>query len=273
MALEGSDDAKAQVPLVAAIAAACGTEVIVAHVHVTPLAAAMVGEHEAERSGIESRAAAKRLVAQAEAALAAENVRARGVVLAREQTVGRQIVDLALDEQAGLIAVGPHTGEGWSSRILGSTAQEVIRRAHCPVLIVPRDAPPRQIRRLLLVADATAAGRRALLAVCALARRLRTSLTVVAIHEGLYVTAGEPETLADVYAAAARGLGVRDVDRRAFSTLAAGTPQAVGETTSEVAADLVAIGAHDSSALERILLGTQTEQVVAASRRPVLVVR
>lgn len=46
------------------------------------------------------------------------------------------IVQIAEDEDADLIVVGTHGRTGLSRMIMGSVAEEVVRKAHCPVIAV-----------------------------------------------------------------------------------------------------------------------------------------
>lgn len=46
------------------------------------------------------------------------------------------IIKTAVDEGADLIVVGTHGRTGLSRMIMGSVAEEVVRKAHCPVIAV-----------------------------------------------------------------------------------------------------------------------------------------
>jgi nucleotide-binding universal stress UspA family protein len=48
-----------------------------------------------------------------------------------------QIVRVAADWDAGVIVIGTHGRRGFSRLLLGSVAERVVRKAHCPVLVVP----------------------------------------------------------------------------------------------------------------------------------------
>ncbi len=54
-----------------------------------------------------------------------------------------EIVRMALDEDVDMIVMGTHGRTGLSRLLMGSVAEHVVRRAHCPVLSVrqPRHAP------------------------------------------------------------------------------------------------------------------------------------
>ena len=64
--------------------------------------------------------------------------------LVREGEAGDQIVAAAREWDATLVVMGTRGRGRLASFLLGSTADEVVRRAHCPVVTVGHgpDAPP-----------------------------------------------------------------------------------------------------------------------------------
>jgi nucleotide-binding universal stress UspA family protein len=48
----------------------------------------------------------------------------------------REVLKVACDEQADLIVVGRHGRSGAALPLVGSTAEQIVRRSHCPVLTV-----------------------------------------------------------------------------------------------------------------------------------------
>lgn len=55
---------------------------------------------------------------------------------------GQQICDRAQDRQVDLIVTSTHGTTGLKHILVGSTAEFVVRNAHCPVLVVPSHARP-----------------------------------------------------------------------------------------------------------------------------------
>lgn len=47
-----------------------------------------------------------------------------------------EIIERAKELETDLILIGTHGYKGWRKALLGSTAQKVVRDAHCPVLVV-----------------------------------------------------------------------------------------------------------------------------------------
>ena len=54
----------------------------------------------------------------------------------RQGVAWKEIVALAKDSKAGLIAMGTHGRRGVARMLLGSVAEKVVRTAPCPVLTV-----------------------------------------------------------------------------------------------------------------------------------------
>jgi len=53
----------------------------------------------------------------------------------------RKIVEVAGQEGTDLIVIGTHGRTGFAREAIGSTAERVVREAHCPVLVVRSGAP------------------------------------------------------------------------------------------------------------------------------------
>lgn len=71
-------------------------------------------------------------------------IRTRAIV--REGHPAKQIVELASDENADLIVISTHGLTGWRHLVSGSVAENVVRLAACPVLVVPaREAESRKL--------------------------------------------------------------------------------------------------------------------------------
>ena len=57
-------------------------------------------------------------------------------VILRDGDAGHEILETAKEEAVDLIVIATHGRSGLTHAILGSTAQKVVRRAPCPVLVV-----------------------------------------------------------------------------------------------------------------------------------------
>lgn len=61
-------------------------------------------------------------------------------VIMKAHSVPKELLELATREQADLIVLGTHGRTGLARAVLGSVAEEVLRHAEVPVLVVPRSA-------------------------------------------------------------------------------------------------------------------------------------
>ncbi|MGB0652198.1 MAG: universal stress protein [Thermoplasmatota archaeon] len=78
---------------------------------------------------------------------AADMARAEGIdveTIVEDAPAARLLLDTARRLDAPVIVVGTHGHKGFKRMILGSTAEEVVRRSDRPVLVVPRPDPGRK---------------------------------------------------------------------------------------------------------------------------------
>jgi nucleotide-binding universal stress UspA family protein len=140
------------------------------------------------------------LLASAAAALAAQATvaRATGAQVSTQLQLGSTdaILDHAARAQANLVVVGTHARRGVSRALLGSVAERTLRRAHCPVLVVPPATSlavsrPSAHLKLVVGIDFSPASDAALAWVGALRERVDCEIRLV--H--LYLPAVEHERL------------------------------------------------------------------------------
>ncbi len=68
--------------------------------------------------------------------------------------IGDVIEDVIRQKKIGLLVVGTHGRTGFKKIVLGSVAEELFRRASCPVLTVgPSAVPGRKLRKVLFATD------------------------------------------------------------------------------------------------------------------------
>lgn len=53
----------------------------------------------------------------------------------------REIVDAAESSRAGLVIISTHGRTGLARQLMGSTAEQVVRHAHCPVMVLKKQEP------------------------------------------------------------------------------------------------------------------------------------
>jgi nucleotide-binding universal stress UspA family protein len=222
---------------------------------------------------------------------AVENARARvteglsdaapASVLGRlDVRVGRPAVALRLaadEANAQYVVIGGkhHTAVG--RVITGSTARDLVRTMDRPLLVVGEREEP--LRRVLVAVDLSPASRPALAAARRLARLCDAELRVLHVVEPVRAPLTLPFAIDEA-----------DVARRAetaFTRLergAAGAPRGewvarrgvaldtLAEEARTWAADVVVVGSHGKGWVDRVLVGSTTERLLALLPTSVLVV-
>jgi nucleotide-binding universal stress UspA family protein len=134
--LDGSDLAEMVIPHVEVVAEPGYSEVILLHVAPVP---EMVVQGEvvvayADQEEERLRMTARRYLDRFVERLRAQGIEARGAV--RFGAPGPQILEAALAEDADLIAMTTHGRSGLQRLFYGSVAEEVLRGAKVPILLV-----------------------------------------------------------------------------------------------------------------------------------------
>ncbi len=221
----------------------------------------------------------------------------------RQMSVGDGIVQVCLEENCDLIVMGTHGREGIEHLLLGSVAERVTRQAHVPVMLV-RDArdvkttteKPLQLEHILVAIDGSLQSQQAMMSANDLAAKLGVSLEVLHVipdvppmtgYTGLefapmidydrYEQDLEAESKAIVGGALEqlKTASAKVVNVRSSSVPAKGLMlgDAILKTALEHNADLIVLGTHGRSGIERLLLGSVAETVSHHSKIPVLLVR
>ena len=176
--------------------------------------------------------------------------------------VARQIVDRA--RWADLVVVNlAHPPAPQPVARLSSGFRTLLVRCPRPVLAVPRTFSP--LSHALLAYDGSPKAREALFVSTYLAGQWRIPLTVVTILEGDRVTL-EPSAQARDYLET-HGVPATFVQARGS------VAEAILQTAEEQACDLILMGGYGHSPVVEVVLGSVVDQVLRASRQPVLVCR
>lgn len=199
------------------------------------------------------------------------------------------IVEYAEEEGIDLIVMGTHGRSGAGRLLLGSVAEEVMRQATCPVLVMRqledgKNRPVSLVRHIVVPIDFSLPAKEALIAAGELARRYGARVTLLHVIE--------EREWREVYRE--DGVGVRAprerVTARAERRLrkaAAALPPGVayeielrgGRPAAEIVAfaertgaELVVMASRGLSGIERLLFGSTAEEVVRTADAPVMVV-
>jgi nucleotide-binding universal stress UspA family protein len=169
--------------------------------------------------------------------------------------------------------------------ILGTTAERLLGRCRCPVIVARRPAHA-AYRRAVVAVDFSAYSKAALEATLRLAPQAHVTLVhaFAAPFEGKMRYAGVDDATVKKYRAEARREALADLlemvrgtlaDRNRLShAVAFGSPsRVIIDKAASLKADLVVVGKHGRSATEEWLLGSVTRHVLSAAKCDVLVVQ
>jgi nucleotide-binding universal stress UspA family protein len=204
-----------------------------------------------------------------------------------EGTAAHTIVEAATEREAGLLVMGSHGRGGFEHFMLGSVTEKVLRKAPCPLLVVPpaseSPAPTVHFERILCPVDFGPSAMRALQYALSLAQEADATLTLLHIVEPIPgETAGTP---AVVEYLRQREEKVREDLRAAIPAEARdwchpveviGSGKAYKEilrVAHETATNLIVMGVAGRGVLDRMFFGSTTNHVVRRAECPVLTLR
>jgi nucleotide-binding universal stress UspA family protein len=193
------------------------------------------------------------------------------------------IVDIARDRGADLIAMGTYGRKGLKRMIMGSVTSGVILNSPCDVLVVkhPRNEHTGKYASILVPFDGSESSKKALLRAIELPEADDTSITllyVIPYYEemiGFFKTASIQERLFDEarkvisegeMMAYRKGTSVSTIVEEGH------TADKIVEIANGLRSDLIVMGSRGWRGVDKAIMGSTTERVIAYSSVPVLVV-
>jgi nucleotide-binding universal stress UspA family protein len=198
------------------------------------------------------------------------NVRTRTFVDAGDPA--DRILKVALSLNIDTIAMTTHARAGISRSLLGSVAQEVVRRSSLPVFLVRPGMPTRArpVRRILVPLDGSPRSERMLDVLRPLAYGTRAELLLLHV-----VPLEEDTALRDpsrAYEKMARSLESACVSARPIVTRGDPVIEIIHQAKAQDV-DAIAMATHGRTGLERMLVGSVAEGVLRRADCPVLLLR
>jgi nucleotide-binding universal stress UspA family protein len=213
--------------------------------------------------------------------------------LVREGSPAAEILDQVADMKADLLVIGTHGRSGFERLLLGSVAEHVLRKAHCPVLTVPRRHPdavpagPVLFKRILCAVDFSRSSMHALTYALSLAQEADACLTVVHVLGAEVVGQigiGEEHpslpTLRLRHEEEARTLLDKAVPESSAAYCKAETMLVRGKPWREILrvaverqVELIVMGVQGRGAVDLMFFGSTTQHVVRDATCPVLTLR
>ncbi|MEL7362346.1 MAG: universal stress protein [Bacteroidota bacterium] len=193
-------------------------------------------------------------------------------------------ITLADELGPALVVLGTHGRRGYQRFAHGSVAEEVIRKAPCPVLAVPNGAErlsPSPDHPVLIPTDLSAHSAAALRAGSALAARFGAPVLVLhtvppsGFGAGRYVIAGRPQS--SISEATRKAVRVHLIEAGVAAhevLIEPGFPdEVIDRVAEERQVGCIAMGTHGRRGIEYAVVGSITESVLRRAACPVLAVR
>jgi nucleotide-binding universal stress UspA family protein len=198
-----------------------------------------------------------------------------------------EIIQVARDEKVDLLAVGTHGRAGMDRVILGSVAERIVRKAHCPVLVV-RNRKYIGFKRIIVPIDFSDCSRKALEYAVATARAHESKLTILHIFEESfvepYINAANSEEEANEIIKEIERVNeskyddfLKTIDLSGVKyekLLINGIPETeMVRIAMEQQANLIVMGTHGRSGIKHILIGSTAEEVVRTVHCDIIIVK
>ena len=251
--LDGSDFAARAIPIAAELGARFDAGLVLATVPTT--------------LDSEARAVLPRWLDDAASAVRTARVEV-AVVDADDPAAG--VVGLLRDRRDAGLVMATHGRGVLGTAALGGVAQEIVRVAGVPVLLVGRacDEHPGWRGPVLVCHDGSAAASAALTPAQVWAAALGVPIEVVHVFHPLDVSIAEASAAAIDTTRAVLGPDVRSHVLRSYRPA-----DAIHDVAEEVGAALLVMSTHGRTGLARVALGSVTTEVIRTSLCPVLVNR
>lgn len=263
LATDGTEVSAGAVRVAVHLASRCGSRLTVMHMAQTYPGYAMFNPGAVEQAEAQARDVLDRVEAQAGTAC----VNCAPVLRYGEEPV-REIAAQADESQADMVIMG-RRGVHWLERLmLGEAAARVIGHVKCSVLVVPKESGMWD-KGLLLAVDGSRYADAAAVSAGALAKRCGLPVTVLAVCASDDLKCDAIKPVAD----RVRDLLIAD-GVPAESVVMEGRPaDCIVQAAADNDCDLVVVGCHGRTGLDRLLMGSVSQQVVVQARCPVLVVK
>lgn len=180
---------------------------------------------------------------------------------------GQGLIQAITDRPADLIVVASKGASGLEEWLMGSNAEEIVRYAHCPVLVVKKPVAHFQPENIVCAVDVD--------------DRLKTiqhypfQMGEQGLHQFLYVTTPtdnrDPEGVREWVNGFTYAKGITEFDfvMRSAKTV----PEGIIHYADEVKADMIVLFTHGHKGLRHILSGSVAEDVLNHADMPVLIMR
>jgi nucleotide-binding universal stress UspA family protein len=281
LSTDGSEFSEGAIREAIKLAKRCGSKLSVLSVVETNAEYAALAPQLIEKA----EKAAKDHLAAVQARAKAEGVAIETIVREGEDSYA-YVADEAVKNKSTMIIMGRRGRKGLKRLVMGSTTARVIGHAPCSVLVVPRAAQV-EFKSIVVATDGSKYSAAAASEAIGIAKRNSARITAVAVVPAdiavptdVDFAAMQAEKLADqeMHAAEKNAKAVKDaaakegLEAKAF--VMTGKPaDAVMEIAKDEKADLVVVGSHGRTGLDKLLMGSVAERVIVLAPCAVLAVK
>ncbi len=179
----------------------------------------------------------------------------------------KYIVNEAAKKKVGMIILGRHGRTGLKRLLMGSVTARVIGHAPCKVLVVPQTASV-SYGRLLIATDGSEHSEAAALEAISIAKRCASDLIAVSVAATEKNLAGAKRNVDKV-----RQVAEKENIKVEVLTPRGNPYEVIVKTAEKKKADIIVVGSHGRTGIEKLLMGSVTERIIGHSGCPVLVVK
>jgi nucleotide-binding universal stress UspA family protein len=214
-------------------------------------------------------------------------------VVAEAASVTDELLVQVAALNAHMMVIGTHGRSGFERLLLGSTAEKILRKASCPVMVVPRHAADvtagdgAPFREIVCAIDFSPSSQRALAYALDIAQEADARITllhVIDLPPELHELPRAPRIDVPAMREAAEADCLRQlrtmVPESAHTYCTIHTDVIEGNPAREIVrmaeqrgADLIVMGVHGRGAVDMLLFGSKTHAVLRDAPCPVLTVR
>jgi nucleotide-binding universal stress UspA family protein len=275
--LDGSATAQAILPHLRRLLRRRDSEVLLLSVAPPPIAEAQISVMEA------SLAASREYILGIKETLERQGVRVRAE--ARMGPPASVILDMAEEEEVSLIALATHGRTGLKRALLGSVAEQILRKSRVPVFVVrpfwsyevlpPKTALDQPFTSILVPTDQSDSSLAVLTPAAELADLFGARLVLLhVLEEAKRGKAGGGRGEESVARAALEAVAKSMKAKETAIVVHRGDPSsAILETARASRCDLIAMATHGRSGISRLVVGSVTEKVLREAKVPLLIVK
>jgi nucleotide-binding universal stress UspA family protein len=189
------------------------------------------------------------------------------IIVHEGESPHQYIVDEASKKKVEMIIMGRHGRTGLKRLMMGSVTAKVIGHAPCKVLVVPKAATV-AYKKILIATDGSKYSEAAAREAMSIAKRRESSLIALSV-------ATKNANLPNAKKSVEKIRRDAEKEKIKVETLTPkGMPyKVIVDTAERKNADLIVVGSHGRTGLEKLLMGSVTERVIGHAECAVLVVK